>query len=98
MIITKGRMIYYGGCEVKWSPFTLVNNTLSNLKTRAFGKSTCIKPNLDDNVLDPFYREVRYVNFEQNQGIPYIVFYNENLDHVATFHTQKPIYPPEASL
>lgn len=56
-------MIYYGGCEVKWSPFTLVNNTLSNLDTRALGKSSCIKPNLDEHVLDPFYNEVKYVNF-----------------------------------
>lgn len=63
MIITKGRMIFYGGCEVKWSPFTLTNNTLSDLSTRAFGKSVCISPNLDAEVLDPFYNSVKYVNF-----------------------------------
>ena len=89
-------MIYYGGCEVRWSPFTLTKNSLSGIKTRTFPKAptACIKANLDDSVVQPFFDMIYYIDYATSQDRPYILFYDKNLNHVATFDKQPPNYPP----
>ena len=96
LIITPERMIYYGGCEVRWSPYVIDKNVLSGIGTSRFPKSEqqCIKKNIDNQVLQPFFDQVKYVDFAQNQDIPYILFYDKDLNHLATFHTETPNFPP----
>ena len=89
-------MIYYGGCEVRWSPYTIDSNTLSGIGTKVFPKSDsqCRKNNLDKEVLQPFFDQVKYVDYAHTQNVPYILFYDKDLKHLATFHTETPVYPP----
>ena len=89
-------MIYYGGCEVRWSPYTINSNTLSGIGTKVFSKSEsqCRKNNLDNEVLQPFFDQVKYVDYAHTQNVPYILFYDKDLNHLATFHTETPVYPP----
>ncbi len=86
-------MIYYGGCQVKWSNYQLDKNSLSNLKTFNSNKTTCLTPNLDESVLQPFYDSVKYINHAIISGVPYITFYDKDYQHVATFNTISPNYP-----
>lgn len=76
LIITPTRMIYYGGCDVKWSNYTLSKNTLNNIKTMIATKNTCISPNSDPEVLSPFFNAVKYINYYKLQGVSYITFYD----------------------
>lgn len=69
-------MIYSGGCTIKWSPYTLTNNTLSGFNTLSFAKPGCIEQNLDDKVLAPFFNKVKYANYESNSDTPYLLFYD----------------------
>ena len=88
-------MVYYGGCEVRWSPYRISGNELSGIKTSKFQKkSNCYKDNLDKEVLQPFFNAVQYVDYAQTQDVPYILFYDANLNHLATFHTETPTFPP----
>ena len=71
-------MTYYGGCEVRWSPYKLNKNTLSNINTGVFPKSasSCRQNNLDNEVLQPFFNTIKYVDFARTQDIPYLLFYD----------------------
>jgi hypothetical protein len=75
LIITPTRMIYYGGCDVKWSEYKLDGNNLSGIFTRKATKNTCLNPNEDDNVLLPFFNEVKYINHQIKENVAYITFY-----------------------
>jgi len=86
-------MIFYGGCEVRFSNYTLTNNTISDINTRSAKKHHCVEPNFDDKVLQPFYDEVKYMNHDQYGGDQYIKFYDKDFHHVATFSTDEPNNP-----
>lgn len=42
LLITNNRMIYSGGCTIKWSPYNIKDNTLSGLDTLSFIKPACL--------------------------------------------------------
>ena len=88
-------MIYYGDCEVRWSYYNITGNTLSDIQTRTFNKSgKCSSTNLDQPVLQHFFDQVKYVDYAKTQNVPFILFYDKDLNHLATFHTTSPTYPP----
>lgn len=88
------RMIYYGGCDVKWSPYKISNNTLLGINEMKATKNTCLNPNSDSEVLNPFFSSIKYINYDVLEGIPYITFYDANYNHVSTFTTTPPpVYP-----
>lgn len=93
LIITPGRMIFYGGCNVKWSNFGLQVNTLLNISANNGVKSSCLTPNSDNEVLVPFFNAIKYVNYQNIEGVPYLTFYDEKFAHVATFDNRSPSYP-----
>lgn len=75
LIINPSRMIYYGGCDVKWSNYVLNGNTLTGISTSAASKNNCLTPNSDSVVLKPFFDTAKYINYATVEGIPYITFY-----------------------
>lgn len=34
------------------------------------------------------------MDFARTQDVPYLIFYDKNLDHIATFNTEYPTFPP----
>jgi hypothetical protein len=68
-------MVYYGGCDVKWSNYVLDGNTLSGIKTMSATKNTCLNPNSDAYVLAPFFNTLKYINYQIKGDVPYITFY-----------------------
>jgi hypothetical protein len=49
MIINSKRMIYYGACEVRWSPYSLTENEIQGISTRTYKKrpEDCQENNMD---------------------------------------------------
>jgi hypothetical protein len=68
-------MIYYGGCDVKWSNYVVTDNTLSDIATKTSTKNACLNPNSDAIVLAPFFDQAKYINYMVSGGDPYITFY-----------------------
>lgn len=86
-------MIYYGGCSVKFSNYTLTDNNLSGIFTQNATKNSCLEPNLDDSVLPSFFSSVKYINYNIISNIAYITFYDADYSHLSTFQNQSPPYP-----
>ena len=93
LIINSQRMIYYGGCEVRFSPYSIKDNEVSGVDTKVSQKSSCIEPNFDERVLTPFFQLVKYINYDKYGGDEYIIFYDKDLKHLATFTTDTPTNP-----